>query len=62
MMVVGAAAPIYAGWVYDTNGDYFTVFKIIVAVLIIATILALLISPAKLPTEMAKIEPQAKFR
>lgn len=52
VMIVGVATPIYAGWVYDTTGSYMTVFKLSVAALVVAIVLAFLISPPKLPAQI----------
>ncbi|MFC2005271.1 hypothetical protein ACFLUY_03500, partial [Chloroflexota bacterium] len=55
MTPIGVAAPIYAGWVYDTTGNYMTVFALFSAVLAFATILMLLAPPPKPPARVTDI-------
>ncbi|MFC2011257.1 MFS transporter [Chloroflexota bacterium] len=52
---VGIAAPIYAGWVYDTTGSYITAFSLFVALLAFSTVLMSLILPPKPPAEVTDI-------
>ncbi len=52
---VGAAAPIYAGWVYDTTGSYITSFIVFVAMLVLAVVLMSLAVPPKPPARVTDI-------
>jgi len=52
---VSVAAPIYAGWVYDTTGSYITAFTLIAALLVFATVLAAFILPPKPPAQVTDI-------
>ena len=52
---VGMAAPIYAGWVYDTTGSYITAFTLIAVLLAIATVLACFILPPQPPAQVTDI-------
>lgn len=55
MMPIGVAAPIYAGWVYDSTGSYITVFKLFAALLASMAILASFILPPKPPAQITDI-------
>ncbi|MFC2056552.1 MFS transporter [Chloroflexota bacterium] len=55
MTPVGVAAPIYAGWVYDTTGSYITVFTLFAALLAFAIILMSLALPPKPPAQVTNI-------
>ncbi|MFC1847617.1 MFS transporter, partial [Chloroflexota bacterium] len=55
MTPAGVAAPVYAGWVYDTTGSYIAVFTMFAALLGFAAILACLIAPPKPPAVSADI-------
>jgi len=39
MTPVGVAAPIYAGWVYDTTGSYIQAFTLVAILLVVAAVL-----------------------
>ncbi len=52
---VGAIAPIYAGWVYDTTGSYMTTFTLFAVLLVFSTILASVILPPKPPAQITDI-------
>ncbi len=51
----GVAAPIYAGWVYDTTGNYITAFRLVAALVGFAAVLALFILPPKPPARITDI-------
>lgn len=51
----GVAAPIYAGWVYDTSGSYITTFNLFVVLLFLAVVLMALAAPPKPPTQSTDI-------
>ncbi len=55
MTPVGVAAPIYAGWVYDTTGSYITVFTLFAALLAFATIFMFFARPPKPPVQVTDI-------
>ncbi len=55
MMPIGIAAPIYAGWVYDTTGSYLTVFTLFAALLAFATVIMSLALPTKPPAQVTDI-------
>jgi len=55
MTPIGIAAPIYAGWVYDTTGSYMTAFTLFTVLLAVAAILFPFAIPPKPPTEIADI-------
>ncbi|MFC1991577.1 MFS transporter [Chloroflexota bacterium] len=55
MMPMGIAAPIYAGWVYDTTGSYMVVFTLFAALLAFATIIMSLALPPKPPTQITDV-------
>jgi len=46
----GIAGPVFAGWVYDTNGNYFLAFTIFASINIAAAFLLLFLSRPGLPT------------
>ncbi|MFC1954685.1 MFS transporter [Chloroflexota bacterium] len=49
------AAPIYAGWVYDTTGSYITSFITFGAALAVATVIMAFAVPPKPPSEISDI-------
>ncbi len=49
------AAPIYAGWVYDTTGSYITAFSVVAAVLAFGALLLSFITPPKPPAGVTDI-------
>ncbi len=51
----GVAAPIYVGWIYDTNGSYMTTFGLFVALLFLAAVLMSLAVPPKPPARITDI-------
>jgi sugar phosphate permease len=55
MTPIGLAAPIYAGWVYDTTGSYMPVFALFAALLAFATVLMLVALLPKAPAEVSDI-------
>ncbi len=55
MMPIGVAAPIYAGWVYDTTGSYITVFTLFAALLAFATLLMFFARPPKPPAQITDV-------
>ena len=52
---LGAAAPIYLGWVHDTTGSYLSAFILIAALLALAVFLAYFIMPPRPPTHITDI-------
>lgn len=55
MTPVGIAAPVYAGWVYDTTGSYTTAFIVVAALLAFASVLMALALPPKAPAGVSEI-------
>ncbi|MFC1978892.1 MFS transporter [Chloroflexota bacterium] len=55
MTPVGIAAPIYAGWVYDTNGSYMMAIKVGAITLVASVVLSLMIFPPKPPARITHI-------
>ncbi len=55
MTPVGIAAPIYAGWVYDTTGSYITAFTAAGILLIAAVVLISLALPPKPPAQVTDV-------
>ncbi|MFC2072364.1 MFS transporter [Chloroflexota bacterium] len=55
MTPIGIVAPVYAGWVYDTTGNYLTVFTLFAALLAFATVLMVLAIPPKPPTQITDV-------
>jgi sugar phosphate permease len=51
----GVAAPVYAGWVYDTTGSYMSAFTLFVGLLAAAVVLAVLARPPKPPDVLTDI-------
>lgn len=49
------AAPIYAGWVYDTTGSYLGAFKIFAGLLVFGAVLIFCARPPKPPTETGDV-------
>ncbi|MFC2073078.1 hypothetical protein ACFLUU_10385, partial [Chloroflexota bacterium] len=54
-MPVAIAAPIYAGWVYDTTGSYLTVFTVFTVALIISLVIVSSAFPPKPPAEVTDV-------
>jgi OFA family oxalate/formate antiporter-like MFS transporter len=54
-MPIGIAAPIYAGWIYDTTGSYMTAFIQFAVLLAVAGLVMCFILPPKRPTEVTDI-------
>ena len=52
---VMVAAPIYAGWIYDTTGSYITAFTTFAALLALAAVVMFLTRPPKPPVEVTDI-------
>lgn len=42
-MPIGVAAPVFAGWMFDRNGDYVTVFTIFGTIAMLGAVFVLLI-------------------
>jgi len=55
MTPIGIAAPIYAGWVYDTTGSYLNAFTLFTVLLAIAAVLFPFAIPPKPPAEVTDI-------
>ncbi len=55
MAPIGIAAPIYAGWVYDTTGSYKIVFTTIAVLLTFATVFIALALPPKPPAQVTEV-------
>ena len=55
MTPVGVAAPIYAGWIYDTTGSYIAAFTLFAVLLALAAILVALAVPPKPPAHITDI-------
>ncbi len=55
MAPAGVAAPIYAGWVYDTTGSYITAFTVIAALLAFSAVIMLFVVPPKPPAQVTDI-------
>jgi MFS family permease len=51
---VGIAAPIYAGWIYDTTGSYLTAFSLFTGLLAVASSILLFVRPPKPPADFEK--------
>ena len=49
------AAPVYAGWVYDTTGSYMTAFSLFAALATVAAILISFVAPPKPPAQITEI-------
>tara|TARA_B100000315_G_scaffold238118_1_gene255576 strand:- start:527 stop:1774 length:1248 start_codon:yes stop_codon:yes gene_type:complete len=52
---VGVAAPIYAGWVYDTTGSYITAFSVFALLLPLSAVLIFLARPPKPPARITAV-------
>ncbi|MBN1664978.1 MAG: MFS transporter [Deltaproteobacteria bacterium] len=55
---VGVAAPIYAGWVYDTTGQYISAFVLFAVLLVVSSAILPFVKPPKQPeviTDIRKI-------
>ena len=55
MTPIGVAAPIYAGWIYDTTGSYEIAFIQFAVLLGVATVLSLFLLPPKPPEQIGDI-------
>ncbi len=55
VMPVGVAAPIYAGWIYDTTGSYITTFTLFAPLLALAAVLMFLAVPPRPPAQVTDI-------
>ncbi len=53
--VAGVAAPIYAGWVFDSTGSYRGAFILLLIAKLIATAVAFFLNPPKPPEKIGKI-------
>jgi len=53
---VSVGGPIYAGWVYDTTGNYISVLVLCLALLAMGTIIVLPASPPKPPAHVTSIQ------
>ena len=51
----GVAAPVFAGWVYDTTGSYITAFTTFLGLLVFAVILIVFAAPPKPPPVIGDI-------
>ena len=51
---VGIAAPIYAGWIYDTTGSYLTAFSLFTVLLAVASSMLLFVKPPNPPAALEK--------
>jgi MFS family permease len=52
---VGAIAPIYAGWMYDSSGSYMTAFIVFAVLMFIASALLPFIRPPRPPDVITDI-------
>ena len=52
---IGIAAPIYAGWVYDTTGSYMNAFVLFIVLLTLAAVLFPFARPPKPPAQVTDI-------
>ncbi|MFC1952152.1 MFS transporter [Chloroflexota bacterium] len=52
---IGAIAPIYAGWIYDTTGSYVTAFTLFAVLLALAVVVISLTFPPKPPAQITDI-------
>jgi nitrate/nitrite transporter NarK len=55
MTPIGVAAPIYAGWIYDTTGSYVHAFGQFSVLLGVSTVLALFVLPPKPPAQIGDV-------
>jgi cyanate permease len=53
---VGIAAPIYAGWIYDTTHSYVTAFVLFAALAAVAAVLICFVRPPKAPAQTGNTE------
>ncbi|MBI4764982.1 MAG: MFS transporter [Deltaproteobacteria bacterium] len=51
---IGIAAPIYAGWIYDTTGSYLTAFSLFTGLLGVASLILFFVRPPKTPETVRK--------
>ncbi len=51
---VGIAAPIYAGWIYDTTGSYLTAFSLFTGLLGVASSILFFVQPPQTPGALRK--------
>jgi MFS family permease len=52
---VGVAAPIYAGWVYDTTGQYISAFMLFAVLLVVSSAILPFVKPPKPPAVITDI-------
>ncbi|MFC2044940.1 MFS transporter, partial [Chloroflexota bacterium] len=55
MLPASVGAPIYAGWVFDTTGNYITVYTLCMGLLILSTIVVSQAFPPKRPAKITAI-------
>ena len=55
MALGGMAAPIYAGWVYDTTGTYITAFFVFAGVIAASAVIMSLAIPPKPPAHVTNV-------
>jgi len=55
MTPVSVAAPIYAGWIYDTTGSYLNAFIQFAVLLVVASVLAIFNLPPKPPAKITGV-------
>ncbi len=55
MTPISVAGPIYAGWVYDTTGNYTVAFTLFAGLLALATVIALFIRQPRPPAQITDI-------
>ncbi len=55
MMPASIIAPVYAGWIYDTTGNYITAFTLFVALLAFSVLLMSLAWPPKPPAQVTDV-------
>jgi cyanate permease len=51
---IGIAAPIYAGWIYDTTGSYLTAFSLFTVLLGVASSILFFVQPPQTPEALRK--------
>lgn len=54
-MIAGIAAPVFAGWTYDTTGSYQGAFNIILILLAVSVLIMFFATPPKRPKEITHI-------
>jgi len=55
MAIFGIAAPIYAGWVYDTTGSYISLFILFAVLLAVSAVIISLARPPKPPAQITDV-------